>query len=151
EERVAEVERARQSYSDGLAAAGQLAQASFLGQFPELAAIPPESLPGALELMFRQDPARFAQVKAMVATSEQLFAQQAQEGRRQADTARQNFLRFARAEDARLETMLKDEPPATQQAVMTEIMSSAKASGIEPAELGRLFNSEPLMRNAVFQ
>ena len=32
-----------------------------------------------------------------------------------------------------------------------EIVASAKASGVEPAELVRLFNSEPLMRNAVFQ
>ena len=47
--------------------------------------------------------------------------------------------------------MLKGEPKATQQAVTAEIFASAKASGVEPAELVRLFNSEPLMRNAVFQ
>jgi hypothetical protein len=87
----------------------------------------------------------------MVATTEQLFAQQAQEGRHRAEAARQDFLRFSRSEDARLETMLKDEPQATQQAVAAEIMASANASGIEPAELNRLFATEPLMRNATFQ
>ena len=39
----------------------------------------------------------------------------------------------------------------TQRAVTEEIMASAKASGVEPDEMFRLFNSEPLMRNAVFQ
>src|SRR5205814_5053698 len=74
-----------------------------------------------------------------------------QESRRQAETARQNFMRFAKSEDARLESMLKGESKATQHAVTSEIFASAKASGVEPAELFRLFNSEPLMRNAVFQ
>ena len=32
-----------------------------------------------------------------------------------------------------------------------EIFASARESGVQPAELVRLFNSEPLMRNAVFQ
>jgi hypothetical protein len=151
EQQIDEAEKTRQSYLDGLAAATQIAQVSFLGQFPELASIAPEHLPGALELMSRQDPAKFARVQAMVATTEQLFAQQQQESRRQAETAQQNFLAFAKSEDARLETMLKGEPKATQHAVSAEIIASAKASGVEPAELFRLFNSEPLMRNAVFQ
>src|SRR5262249_3014347 len=113
EERIGEVEKARQGYRDGLLAATQLAQASFLSQFPELAAITPENLPGALELMSRQDPAKFAQVKALIASSEQLLARQAQESRLQAELLHQNFQRFAQSEDARLETMLKDEPKAT--------------------------------------
>jgi hypothetical protein len=151
EERIGEVEKARQSYRDGLAAATQIAQASFLSQFPELAAISAESLPGALELMSRQDPAKFARVKSLIASSEQLLARQADAMRMQAEAARQNFQRFAQSEDARLESMLKAEPKATQQAVVAEIMASAKASGIEPAELNRLFSTEPLMRNAIFQ
>jgi hypothetical protein len=35
--------------------------------------------------------------------------------------------------------------------VSAEIVASARESGVEPAELFNLFNSEPLMRNAVFQ
>ena len=151
EERIGEVEKARQSYRDGLLATTQMAQASFLSQFPELAAIAPENLPAALEAMSRQDPARFARVKSLIATSEQLLARQEQESRQQAEQARQNFQRFAQSEDARLDGMLRYEPKATQQAVVAEIMASAKASGIEPAELNRLFNTEPLMRNAIFQ
>jgi hypothetical protein len=151
EERVGEAEKARQSYRDGLVAATQIAQASFLSQFPELVGIPPENTAVALEQMSQQDPAKFARVKAMIETTEHLFAQQAQEGHRQAQIAQQHFQKFAKAEDARLEAILRDEPKVVQQAVVAEIMASAKGSGIEPSELNRLFHSESLMRNATFQ
>jgi hypothetical protein len=71
--------------------------------------------------------------------------------RQTADVARRNFHSYAKAEDARLETLLKEETRDVRQAVAQEIMTSAKASGIEPEELQRLFDSEPLMRNATFQ
>jgi hypothetical protein len=151
EERIGEAEKTRQSYLNGLAAATQIAQVSFLSQFPELAGVVPENLPGALEQMSRQDPEKFARVQAMIATTEQLLAHQQQENRRQAEVAQLSFHNYAKSEDARLDAMLKGEPKATQQAVTAEIIASAKASGVEPAELFRLFNSEPLMRNAVFQ
>jgi hypothetical protein len=151
EEKVGEAEKARQSYLDGLAAATQIAQASFVGQFPELAGVAPEHIPAALERMSQQDPAKLARVQAMIASTEQLFARQGRESRRQAEVAQQNFRSFAHSEDARLESMLKGEPKETQRAVTAEIMASAKASGVEPAEFMRLFNSEPLMRNATFQ
>lgn len=151
EEQLGEVEKTRQEYLAGLAAATQVAQMSFLDQFPELASVPPEQLPAALEQMSRQDPAKLARVEAMVATGQRLIAQQQQEGLRQAEIARINFQNYARSEDARLETMLKGEPRETQRAVAVEIAASARASGIEMNELVRLFNSEPLMRNAVFQ
>jgi hypothetical protein len=151
EEKVGEAERARQSYREGLEAAMQIAQASFLSQFPEFAGIAPERIQGALELISRQDPTKLARIRAMVATTEQLVARRDQENRRQAELAHQNFQRFADDEDARLETMLKGEPQETQRAVLSEIVASAKESGIEPAELNHLFNTEPLMRNAIFQ
>lgn len=151
DEQVAEVEKVRQGYLDGLAAATQIAQVSFVSQFPELVGVAPENMPSALAHLSQQDPARFAQVQALVTTTEHLFAQRQQEDHRQAEIARHDFLSFAKSEDARLDGMLKDEPKETQRAVTQEIMASAKASGIKPAEFMRLFNSEPLMRNAVFQ
>jgi hypothetical protein len=151
EEQFGEAEKTRQGYLNGLAAATQIAQVSFLSQFPELVSVAPENMPATLEQMSRQDPQKFARVQALVASTEQLFAQQRRESLHEAETARQNFHSYAKSEDARLETMLKGEPKATQHAVTTEIFASAKASGVEPDELLRLFNSEPLMRNAVFQ
>lgn len=151
EEKVGEVERARRSYVDGLEAAMQIAQASFVSQFPELASLAPERLPEALAQIAQQDPAKLGRIQAIVASSEQLRARQTEELRRAADASRRSFQNYAKAEDARLETLLKDETRDVRQAVAQEIMSSAKASGIEPEEMQRLFDSEPLMRNATFQ
>ena len=152
EQRIGEAEKSRQSYVDGLAAATQIAQMSFLSQFPELAVAAPESLTGMVEQMSRQDPAKFARVEALIESTQQLFAHQRQEGRRQAEPAQQHFLEFARSEDARLgRPCSRANRRETQHAVTAEIFASAKASGVEPAELHRLLNSEPLMRNAVFQ
>ncbi|MBA7464867.1 hypothetical protein ES703_06664 [subsurface metagenome] len=151
EEQLGEVEKARQEYLGGLSAATQIAQVSFLSQFPELAGMASEQLPAALEQMSQQDPAKFARVQELVAAGQQLIAQQQQESLRQAEITRRDFQSYAHAEDARLETLLKGEPRETQRAVALEIAASARASGIDTGELIRLFNSEPLMRNAVFQ
>jgi hypothetical protein len=151
EERLGEAEKVRQNYINGLAAAQQVAQMSILSQIPELIGLPPERVQAAFAEIARQDPARFARVQALVANTQQMFAQQQQEGQRQAEMARQNFKAFAKSEDTRLETMLKGEPKETQRAVTAEIFASASESGVQPAELIRLFNSEPLMRNAIFQ
>lgn len=151
EEKVGEVERARRGYVEGLDAAMQIAQASFVSQFPELAALAPEQLPVALAQMAHQDPAKLSRIQAIVAASEQLRARQGEEMRRTADASRRDFQNYAKAEDARLEALLKGETSGVRQAVAQEIMTSAKDSGIEPDELQRLFDSEPLMRNATFQ
>ncbi|SEM31395.1 hypothetical protein [Bradyrhizobium sp. OK095] len=151
EEKVGEVERARRSYVDGLDAAMQIAQASFISQFPELAGLAPERLPEALAQIAHQDPAKLARIQAVIAGSEQLRARRDDEMRQTADAARRNFHSYASAEDARLEKLLKEETRDVRQAVAQEIMTSARASGIEPEELQRLFDSEPLMRNATFQ
>jgi hypothetical protein len=129
----------------------QIAQASFVSQFPELAALTPEQLPVALAQMARQDPAKLSRIQAIVAASEQLRARQGEEMRRTADASRRDFQNYAKVEDARLDALLKGETSGVRQAVAQEIMASAKDSGIEPDELQRLFDSEPLMRNATFQ
>lgn len=151
EERIGEAEKTRQNYLSGLAAAQQIAQMSILSQIPELIGVPPENVQATFAQLAKADPARFARVQALIAHTQQMFAQQQHEGRRSAEIARQNFQALARTEDARFDSMLKGESRATQQAVTTEIFAAAKESGIEPAELLRLYNNEPLMRNAVFQ
>ncbi len=151
DEEIAETYRVRQSYLDALAGATQIAQASFINQFPELAGIPPENLPGVLEQMSRQEPAKFSRVQSAIAAADQLLAQHQQESHRNAEAAHHSFRAHAKSEDARFDAMLKEEPVETQRAVMQEIIASAKASGIGASELTHLLNTEPLMRNATFQ
>ena len=151
EQKIGEAEKTRQNYLNALAATQQIAQLSILGQIPELVGVSPENLPAAFARIAQQDPARYARVQALIASTQQMFAEQQQESRRHAEIARQNFHALANSEDARLDKMLKGDSKATQRAVSAEIFTSAQESGVEPAELVRLFNSEPLMRNAVFQ
>ncbi|MGA3882530.1 hypothetical protein ACPCYY_22420, partial [Bacillus pumilus] len=56
DEEIAETHKVRQGYLDALTGATQIAQASFINQFPELVGIPFENLPGVLEQLSRQDP-----------------------------------------------------------------------------------------------
>ncbi|WP_342712170.1 hypothetical protein AAFG13_12510 [Bradyrhizobium sp. B124] len=151
DEEIAETHKIRQGYLDALAGATQIAQASFINQFPELVGVPLENLPGVLEQMSRQDPAKFARVQSAITATDQLLAQHQQESQRQTEAAHHAFRAHAKSEDARFDAMLKGEPVETQRAVMQEIIASAKASGIEAAQLTRLLNTEPLMRNATFQ
>ena len=151
EERLSETEKVRQHYVNALASAQQITQMTILSQLPELVGVPPESVQAAFADIARNDPARFARVQALIANTQQMYAQQQEEHRRSTEIARQNFSAHAKAEDGRFDAMLKDEPKATQQAVTAEIFAAARESGLEPAEFVRLFNTEPLMRNAAFQ
>lgn|GEM_PF-1625261 len=151
EEKLGETEKVRQDYVNALASAQQIAQMSILSQVPELIGLAPEHVQAAFADIARKDPARFARVQALISGTQQMFAQQQQEQRRSADIARQNFAARAKAEDARFDAMLKGEPKAIQRAVTAEIYAAAKESGLAPSEFMRLFNSEPVMRNAVFQ
>ena len=151
DEEIAETHKIRQGYLDALAGATQIAQASFINQFPELVGVPLENLPGVLEQMSRQDPVKFARVQSAITATDQLLAQHQHESHRQTEAAHHAFRAHAKSEDARFDAMLKGEPVETQRAVMQEIIASAKASGIEAAQLTRLLNTEPLMRNATFQ
>lgn len=151
EDKIGEAEAARRSYDEGLASAVQIAQASFLSQFPEFAGMPAEQVPAALERMSREDSGRFGRIQVAIAMSDQLLAQQAQEQHRQTEMAQQNFQSFAQEQDTRLEGMLEREPRAVRHAVAAEIMAAAKENGISPPELNRLFETEPLMRHATFQ
>ncbi|WFU35668.1 hypothetical protein QA635_15165 [Bradyrhizobium brasilense] len=151
DEEIAETHKVRQGYLDALTGATQIAQASFINQFPEFVGVPLENLPGVLEQMSRHEPAKFARVRSAIAATDQLLAQHQQESQRQAEAAYHSFRAHAKSEDARFDAMLKGEPVETQRAVMQEIIASAKASGLEASELTYLLNTEPLMRNATFQ
>jgi len=101
--------------------------------------------------MSQREPGRF---QAAVATldrvgklqSAQQFEQQRLEGIKQ-----QEFQKFAQAEDARLDDMLKGESKQTQSAITDEILAGAKAAGLSSAEFLKMFNTDKVMRHSAFQ
>jgi len=148
---IAESETARQTYSKAAEIAMNFAQVSFAQSFPEVAGLPPDQWANALAAMSQREPARF---QAAVATLDrvgklqnaQQFEQQRQEGIKQ-----QEFAKFAKAEDARLDDMLKGESPKAQSAIMDEILAGAEAAGLEQSEFLKLFNTDRSMRHSAFQ
>jgi hypothetical protein len=151
EQHLGVAETARKSYAEALNVAQDFARASFMESFPELAAVPLQQLQPALEMMAQQQPERFGKAMATLERVAQLQAAQQTQDQQHAAAARQRFESFAKAEDARLDAMLKGESSQTQRAVTDEILAGAKEAGVEPAEFIRLFHSDPLMRNAHFQ
>jgi hypothetical protein len=151
EQRLGAAETTRKSYAEALGVAHDFARASFMENFPELAGVPLQQLQPALEMMAQRQPERFGKAMATLDRVAQLQAAQQQQQQHQTAAARQQFESFGKAEDARLDTMLKGESKQAQRAVADEIMAGAKEAGIERAEFMRLFHSDPLMRNAHFQ
>jgi hypothetical protein len=151
EQRLEAAETTRKSYVEALGVAHDFARASFMENFPELAGVPLQQLQPALEMMAQRQPERFGKAMATFDRVAQLQAAQQQQQQHQTAAARQQFESFGKAEDSRLDTMLKGESKQTQRAVANEIMAGAREAGIERAEFMRLFHSDPLMRNAHFQ
>lgn len=148
---IAESETARQTFSKAADIALNFAQVSFAQSFPEVAGLPLDQWVPALTAMSQREPARF---QAAVATLDrvaklqnaQQFEQQRQDGLKQ-----QEFQQFARAEDARLDDMLKGESRQSQDAITKEILAGAKEAGLEPSEFLKMFNSDRAMRHSAFQ
>lgn len=144
---IAEADKARQSYVDGLNAASDYARLAFVDQFPEFTQVPQEQWPAVLQAISVQDPAKFQRINAAVARSEQLRVHQQHEQQRQAETSRRQFADYAKAEDARFDAMVPNVKPE----VMAEVMAPFKEAGIDHAAFLRLANSNELMRSALGQ
>jgi hypothetical protein len=151
EQRIGAAENTRNSYAEALGVTQHFARTSFLENFPELAGVPLQQLQPALEMMAQHQPERFGKAMATLDRVATLQAAQQEQQQHQTVAARRQFESFAKAEDARLDTMLNGESSQTQRAVMEEIRAGAREAGVEPAEFMRLFHSDPVMRNAHFQ
>ncbi|MEY9465826.1 hypothetical protein ABH973_006239 [Bradyrhizobium ottawaense] len=151
DQHIGAAENTRQQYLASIEAATQIAQAAFISQFPEFAGIPEEQRGQALATMQQQDPERFGRIAAAVQNSAQLFEAQkaAQEWQQQQKQAA--FQNYAKAEDARFETMIKGETPETMRAVEKEIIAAIGEYGGDAAQFFEQFKSSDFLRNATVQ
>jgi len=148
---VGDAEQSRQQYVAGLDAATKIAQAAFIGQFPEFANIPTEQHAAVLAGLQQHNPARFNQVYAAVASTQNLFAQQAAEQQRQAQAKRAEFVEYAKAEDAKFADMMKGETPQALAVITGEIVEAVKEYGADAKQFFEAYANEPLLRNAIVQ
>lgn len=146
-----ESEKVRETYSQGVELAQLFARASFMGEFPDIAALPANQWEPALAMMAQQQPERFAKFNA--ALNRVNVLQQSAQYEAQQKTARENaeFQSFAAQQDAEIDKLLEGESKASQKAITAEIIAGAKEAGLGDQEFLRLFATDRTMRSAPFQ
>jgi hypothetical protein len=115
--------------------AAQVAAAALYSSYPELQGLTAEQLPGALHVIARENPSRYAEIDAHLKNTRALYgaAVQAQQAEQQIASAR--FQQFSQQHDAAFERSLLSEPPEVVKQVKAEIFSIAeKDYGISRAE-----------------
>lgn len=151
DQHISAAESTRQQYVASIEAATQIAQTAFISQFPEFAGIPEDQRGQALATMQQQDPERFARIAAAVQSSAQLFEAQKAAHEWQHQQKQAEFQKYAKAEDARFETMIKGETPETMRAVEKEIIAAIGEYGGDAAQFFEQFKSSDFLRNATVQ
>jgi hypothetical protein len=151
EQQFNEAESVRQTFSNAVDTANDFARASFIQNFPEIAALPLEQWKGALAQMAQQQPARFQQaVGTLQRVVELQTAQQHQQQQRES-AERLQFETYSRAESARFDDMIKSESKESRRAIEDSILESIKEYGGDTAEFVELFKNTKLLNSAVAQ
>lgn len=124
-----EVETVRNQYSQALNAANDIARTTFMGQFPEIAALPMEQWEGALAAMAQREPDRFkAAFNSLSRVNELQIAQQHQQQQlRQQEHAK--LQQTLKTESDRFEQMVKDTPKAQRAEIENSIVEAIKEYG----------------------
>jgi hypothetical protein len=126
---TAETEAARLQHVSGLAAATQMAEATFFSQFPELAGLDGEQRVQAFAAIAQNDPQRAEQIRASVNGIANLFQQYSTENGKLAAEREANFRNYAKAESERFEEMIKDTPKARRAEIEGAIVEVIKEYG----------------------
>jgi hypothetical protein len=146
-----EAETARHQHVQGLAAATQIAEASFFSQFPEFAKVTPEQRSVMFAQIAQNDPARAQAIHSHVTNLANLFDSYSAENKQVAEQQRAKFQNYAKAEDARFETLTKGESKETMRAVEKEIPVMLKSLGVDPEEFLRTGSESRFLRSAAAQ
>jgi hypothetical protein len=116
ETEVAQVEAARQQFATATLQAAQLAAGSLFSQYPALAQVNSQDLPGAIALIEKTDPATGAKIRAHIAQVQNLYSASQQARAQQEQLQQQRVDAWAKAEDAKFEKeVFSKESPETRQ------------------------------------
>jgi hypothetical protein len=148
EAEVQSAEAARVQYAQATAQAAQLAGASLLASFPELANVPTNQLQTAIQVIGARDPQRAQAINAQLERTQALYAASVQAQNAQAQIQAQRAavqeaqLRQQIAqEDAKFSASIAHEPPEVVQRAAAKIAEIAAEHGVDRAALSRLWMS----------
>ncbi len=151
EEQVGKADAARQNYDRALGVVGGMLREVVFAQFPELTSHTAQQFKSALARLSQRDPARYGQARALADRLSAVQTVQLLQQQQRDATQRQEFTEYAKAEDARFDTMVKGEKPEVVQKVANEIITYATELGVPREQFLQLCATEPVMRNAAFQ
>jgi hypothetical protein len=146
-EEFTKAEQVTKAYSTGLENA-RLHTLTTLGEVvPHLVGLAPAQFEQGLELLAQVDPPAFQKAMNILGRTHAIVQAQQQEQQQRAYVERQQIETWAKAEDARLETMgIK-----ITKEVADEVADYAKSLGIERETLGRAMVDHPILRSAEVQ
>jgi hypothetical protein len=153
-ERFAGVEQAREQYGQAINNATRVAEMAFLAQFPEFAGISdPNHAASVANSIKAQNPQRWMDIQHSVMRHNQLWQAQAAEQQHQAAQARQQFVQYREAEDAKFDkaTGFSSMSNAQKAGITDEIKSMFSEAGYSPQEMGRLIQSDRTITSSLGQ
>jgi hypothetical protein len=159
EAEVNSAESARVQYAQATAQAAQLAGASLLASFPELASVPANQLQTAIQVIGVRDPqraqainAQLERVQALLSASQQAQHAQAQIQAQRAATQQQQLQAWVAAEEQKFdrEVLAKENPETVKKIKEALPQILTEDYGISREDLAHAVQTNPILRSAAF-
>jgi hypothetical protein len=151
EAEVQSAEQARAAFAQGARQAAQVAAASVLSNFPELANVPAAHLQTAIDVIARQDPQRAMAINGALQRTQALLTASQQAEAAQQQIQAQNLKQWIASEDAKFTQATANETPETMRRIAENIIALAEDYGVSREQLGAVWQSQPVLRSAAFQ
>ena len=152
EQEVIKADQARQAYALATQQAAQVAVASILADYPELAGLNASQIPTALQVMQAANPQRHAEAVSHLQRAEQIHKLHEQAKVQQAQIFQAQIAHWSHQQDQAFEQSVAHESPETIKTVKDNLVRVARdAYGLDPNELRQAFSEHPILRAAPFQ
>jgi hypothetical protein len=151
EQAIAPAEQARATYVSVAQEMAAATAASVLASFPELANYNAQTLPIALEIIGRENPARAAEIRVHLDRASAILQANQVAQQQQAQLRQAQLSQWAQKENAAFEKMIESEAtPQRREAVKSEFQAFAKDNNLTYQQLAQIFQQNPAMNSAAF-
>jgi hypothetical protein len=153
EAEVQSAEQARAAFAQGARQAAQVAAASVLANYPELANVPTAQLQTAIASIAQVNPQRAIEINAALGRTQALYAASVQAEQAQKQLHAQRIQEWTKAEEAKFEReVLSKESPATVEKLKQAMPQIIQEDyGISRDDLVHALQTNPALRSSAFQ
>lgn len=151
EAEVQQVEQARAAYAQQARQAAQMAGASLLATFPELANVPTDQLGTAISSIAQVNPQRAQAINAHLERTSALLNMAGKAQEAQAQLQAQQTAAWTKAQDDAYDAMTKDDTPEMRNKIGTEAIAMLREYGASDADIKAAWESPGAFRSAIGQ